>query len=161
MAQSVIEPTLRQAFLAALPGAANITAFENQAFEPAGKAKWYLFSYLPNRPEVATLGKAGSDAISGLVQVDINIIAGRGKEGVDADIDSLRSVFCSGARFVNGPVNIIVKSCGRVGTGRKVDGFYRFTVSIEWETRIKRVYVPIEIAQAVSGDDEDVVGWGP
>lgn len=161
MAQSVIEPTLRQAFFAALPGAVGKTALENQPFEPQGKSKWYIFSYLPNRPEVATLGKAGTDAVSGLVQIDINIIAGRGKEGVEADVDELRKVFSSGARFVNGPVNIIVKSCGRNGPGRKVDGFYRFTVSIEWETRITRVYVPIEIAQAVSGDGEDVVGWGP
>lgn len=160
MSQSIIEPTLRQAFFAALPGAEDITAFENQAFKPSGKNKWYIFSYMPNQPEVATLGKAGSDSVTGLVQVDINIPNGRGKEGIDPDIDSLRSVFASGARFVNGPVNIIVKSCGRSGVGRKVNSFYRVSVLIQWETRINREYVPIEIAQAVSGDNEDVIGWG-
>ena len=136
--QSKIEPLLRAAFLAALPGAVNNTAFENQLFVSAGKEKWYIFSFLPNRPEVATLGSGGTDQISGLVQVDINIIAGKGKKGVDEDIDALRSVFTAGARFVNVPVNVICKSCGRNGTGRKVDGFYRFTVTIEWETRIPR-----------------------
>lgn len=136
--QSRIEPLLRSAFLTALPGAVNNTAFENQPFDPTGKAKWYIFSFLPNRPEVATLGSGGTDEISGLVQVDINIIAGQGKKGVDADIDALRLAFTAGARLVNNPVNVIVKSCGRNGTGRKVDGFYRFTVTIEWETRIPR-----------------------
>lgn len=136
--QSYIEPLLRAAFLAAIPAAVNNTAFENQLFDPKGKNKWYIFSFLPNRPEVATLGSGGSDEISGLVQIDINIIAGQGKKGVDDDVDALRSAFTAGARLVNNPVNVIIKSCGRNGTGRKVDGFYRFTATIEWETRIPR-----------------------
>ena len=136
--QSKIETLLRAAFLAALPGAVDNTAFENQPFTPAGKSKWYIFSFIPNRPEVASLGSGGTDEITGLVQIDINIIAGQGKKGVDEDIDALRSAFTAGARFVNVPVNVICKSCGRNGTGRIVDGFYRFTVTIEWETRIPR-----------------------
>lgn len=136
--QSKIEPLLRAAFLTALPGAVNNTAFENQPFTPTGKEKWYIFSFIPNRPEVATLGSGGTDEITGLVQVDINIIAGQGKKGVDEDIDALRLVFTAGARFINFPVNVIIKNCGRNGTGRKVDGFHRFTVTIEWETRLNR-----------------------
>lgn len=136
--QDRIEPLLRKAFMQAIPGAEPLTAFENQAFDPKGKDKWYIFSFIVNRPEVATLGSGGTDAISGLVQVDINILAGQGKGTSEQDINALRSAFTAGARFVNTPVNVIIKSCGRNGTGRKVDGFYRFTVTIEWETRIPR-----------------------
>lgn len=138
MSQSKIEPLLRAAFLAAIPAAVDNTAFENQPFDPKGKAKWYIFSFLPNSPQVATLGSGGQDAFTGIVQIDINIPAGDGKKGVEEDIDALRLAFTAGARFVNTPVNVIIKSCGRNGTGRKVDTFYRFTVTISWETRITR-----------------------
>lgn len=138
MSASKIEPILRAAFLAAIPAAVDNTAFENQAFSPMGRDVWYIFSYLPSRPDVATLGSGGSDAISGLVQIDLNIKEGRGLEGVEAFENALRSAFTAGARFINDSVNVIIKSCGRNGPGRPVDGFYRFTVSIDWETRIKR-----------------------
>lgn len=138
MSASKIEPILRAAFLAAIPAAVNNTAFENQAFKPAGKDSWYIFTYIPARPDVATLGSGGSDAISGLVQIDLNIKEGRGKEGVEAFENALRSAFTAGKRLVQDSVNVIIKSCGRNGPGRPVDGFYRFTVSIDWETRIKR-----------------------
>jgi hypothetical protein len=136
--QSKIEPLLRAAFLAAIPSAANATAFENQPFDPADKSKWYAFHFLPNRPEVATLGSVGTDAISGLVQIDINIPAGRGKDGIEADVEALRTTFKAGARFTIDSLNVICKGCGRSGTGRKIDGFYRFAVTVEWETRIRR-----------------------
>lgn len=138
MSQSKIEPLLRQAFLAAIPAAVGNTAFENQPFDPANRVKWYIFSFLPNRPEVATLGSGGTDAVTGIAQIDINIVAGQGKGTVEEDVDALRLAFTAGARLVNLPVNVIIKACGRNGTGRKVDGFYRFTVTIEWETRIPR-----------------------
>jgi hypothetical protein len=138
MSTSKIEPILRAAFLAAIPAAVNNTAFQNQAFSKEGKAAWYIFSYIPNRPEVATLGSGGSDGITGLVQIDLNIKEGRGMEGIEAFETSLRSAFTAGARFVQDSVNVIIKSCGRNGNGRPVDGFFRFTVTIEWETRIKR-----------------------
>lgn len=138
MSASQIEPLLRAAFLAAIPAAAGKTAFENQAFSPVGLDVWYIFTFIPSSPDVATLGSGGSDAISGLVQIDLNIKEGRGLEGVGAFENALRSAFTAGARFVNDSLNVIIKACGRNGPGRPVEGFHRFTVSIDWETRIKR-----------------------
>lgn len=138
MSADDIESALRAAFLAAIPAATGNTAFENQLFDPAGKAKWYIFSFLPNQPQVATLGSGGQDAFTGICQIDVNIPAGRGKEGVKEDLDALRSAFTAGARFPYGSASVIIKSCGRNGVGRLVNGFFRFTVSIGWETRISR-----------------------
>lgn len=138
MSTSKIEPIMRAAFLATIPAAAGNTAFENQPFSYSGKGAWYIFSYIPNRPEVATLGNQGSDEITGLVQIDLNIKEGRGREGFEAFETALRSAFTAGARYVQDSVNVIIKSCGRNGNGRPVDGFYRLTVTIEFETRIKR-----------------------
>jgi hypothetical protein len=159
MSQSNIEKGLRTAFKAALPDSEGKTAFENQPFEPEGKSKWYIFSYIPNMPEVATLGKVGQDSVDGICQIDINIPAGRGKEGVDADVDMLRAVFTAGARILCGSTNIVIKSCGRSGIGRKVNGFFRFTVTIAWETRLTRSLVPIEVIHAIGSEEDDVVSW--
>lgn len=133
-----IEDAIREAFLRAIPGASGNTAFENVAFDPGARKKWYIFSFLPNSPSVATLGNHGTDAFDGIAQIDINIPAGAGKDTIEEDIRALRTVFTAGARLLKMPVNVIVKSCGRNGPGRKVDGWHRFTVTIFWETRITR-----------------------
>jgi len=160
MSQSKIEPLLREAFLLAIPAAANLTKFENQTFDPKGKAKWYGFTYLPNAPEVATLGSGGQDRFSGLVQIDINIKEGAGKTAVESDVDLLRAVFKAGARLVNPPaVNVVIKSCGRSGPGFVVDGFYRYPVTVEWETRISRGTPPIGLIHAIDSEEEEVVSW--
>ncbi len=157
--QSEIEPLLREAFLAAIPAADNNTAFENQGFNPAGKAKWYIFSFLPNSPEVATLGKKGSDKFTGLVQVDINISAGRGKAGVESDIELLRETFAAGSRFTNENLNLMIRSCGRSGPGRKVDSFYRYSVTIVFESRVRRNLIDLAV-DFVLWDDGEAVLWG-
>jgi hypothetical protein len=138
MSADNIESALRSAFLAAIPAAVGNTAFENQLFNPSNKSKWYIFSFMPNPPFVATLGSGGTDGFDGICQIDINVQAGRGKEGVAADIEALRLSFTAGARFPYGSASVIIKSCGQNGTGRLVNSFFRFTVSIGWETRLSR-----------------------
>jgi hypothetical protein len=150
MSQSLIERTLRNGFKEALSDWQGNTAFENEAFNPKNKEKWYLFTFIPNSPEVATLGRNGTDMFSGIVQVDINIKPGTGLKGLEDAVDALRAVFGAGVRLINGNVNIIVTSCGRDGSGRLVNGFYRYTVTIGWECRLPRIVKP----------DPDFVLWG-
>lgn len=133
-----IESALRKGFIDALPDSVGKTAFENQPFDPKGKPRWFSFWYLPNDPTVATLGNVGQDRFDGICQIDLNIEPGKGKEGVAADILALRSLFTAGARLSYGSAVVTVKSCGRKGGGRLVGSFYRFTVSIAWESRISR-----------------------
>jgi len=141
MSQAKIEEALRTAFLAALPAAVNNTAFENQLFNPEGRAKWFVFNCLPNVPEVATLGSAGQDSFDGIAQIDINIGLGQGKQGIEADVEALRKAFRAGNRLIRDNVSVTIKSCGRNGSGRKADAFYRYTLTISWESRITRGYV--------------------
>lgn len=141
MSQEKIEEALRIAFLGALPAAINNTAFENQLFNPEGREKWFIFNYIPNEPEVATLGSAGQDSFDGIAQIDINIGAGKGKQGIEADVEALRKAFRAGNRLIRDNVSVTVKSCGRNGPGRRVNGFYRYTLTISWESRLTRGYV--------------------
>lgn len=138
MIADYIETALRKAFLAAIPAAEGNTAFENVAFDPSTKDVWFSFSYIPNQPTVATLGDAGTDEITGLVQVDYNIKAGRGKQGLQAIENALRESFTAGKRFVEAGCIVRITSCGRNASGRLVDGFYRYIFSIVFESRIPR-----------------------
>jgi hypothetical protein len=133
-----IEKALRAAFFAAIPTAANLTALENQSFDPAGKAKWYIFSFVPNVPEVATLGEIGQDAFTGFAQVDINIPEGSGKGNVDADFQTLRLALKAGTRLDYEGVGVTITSAGKSGSGRKVNGFHRTTFTILWQSRVSR-----------------------
>lgn len=74
-----IEKALRTAFIAALPASVGKTAFENQPFDPKGQRKWFAFHFLPNKPDVASLGLGGQDEHSGIAQIDIHIPKGTGK----------------------------------------------------------------------------------
>jgi hypothetical protein len=138
MNEAKIYKALRAGFLAAIPAAANITAFENQAFEEKGKPVWYGFNHLPNAPDVATLGDAGQDEFTGFIQVDMNIALGRGREGVDAFIAAMRSHFKAGSRLIEAPVNVIVTRCGQSGAGRVVNDWFRVSVAVFYEARIAR-----------------------
>lgn len=133
-----IEQALREAFLAALPGVDGNTAFENVAFDPTGRAKWYAFHYLPGEPIVATLGAGGQDKFTGIVQIDINIPNGKGKGDSGDDIKLLRDYFTAGKRLLANTVSVCVVSAGRSGKGSQVGQNYRFSFTIYWESRVTR-----------------------
>lgn len=138
MNEEKIYTALRKGFLQAIPSATNNTAFENELFDPKGKLVWYRFTHLPNQPDVASLGTKGQDEFTGLIQVDINLPAGRGREGVSGFIEAMRAKFVAGARLVEAPVNVIVSRCGQTGPARNVDGWHRVSVAVYYESRISR-----------------------
>ena len=138
MHEDKIYKALRKAFLAAIPAAENITSFENQEFKPQEKLAWYIFTHVPNQPDVATLGANGQDAFMGFIQVDLNLPLGRGREGVDGFIAAMRAGFKAGQRLIEPPVNVIVSRCGQTGPARRVDEWFRVSVAVYYETRISR-----------------------
>lgn len=156
-----IETALRKAFLAAVPAAVENTSFENVAFDPSTKDTWFMFSYIPNQPRVATLGDAGTDEITGIVQIDFNIKSGRGKEGFATVEAALRGAFTAGKRFVESGVVVRIMSCGRNGNGRVVDGFYRYAFTIGFESRIPRNLENETIPDNVLWGDETNVEFEP
>ena len=138
MNEEKIEQLLRKTFLAAIPTASGNTAFENQAFNPKGKAKWYKFTMFPAKPVVATLGSIGEDKFTGLAQIDINTQTGRGREGNAEDVSALRGAFMAGTHLIDLPVNVVIRSCGVTGIGREVNGYFRVSLAVNYEARISR-----------------------
>lgn len=132
-----IEKALRTAFIAALPASAGKTAFENQTFDPKGKPKWFAFHFLPNKPDVATLGLGGQDACTGIAQIDIHVPLGTGKEAVDADFLALRSAFTPSVLLRYGSAAVTIKSGGQIPGGPETES-YKYIFSISWETRLSR-----------------------
>src|SRR5690606_6175057 len=113
-----------------IPASVGNTVFENQPFDPAGKAKIYKFFYMPSAPEVATLGSAGQDRFTGLIQIDICIPVGAGKTGIAADVDALRAKFFAGSRLIDGALNVIVKACGLSSAGYRDEPFHCYPSTI-------------------------------
>lgn len=132
-----IEEALRQTFLAAVPDAVGKCAFENQPFDPKGKSPWFEFHYMPNKPDVATLGLGGQDEHTGIAQIDIHVAKGSGRGAFKAYLEALRSAFTPSIPLVYNGGAVTIRSCGQVpgGTG---ESSYRFSVSITWEARTSR-----------------------
>lgn len=132
-----IEKALRTAFIAALPASVGKTAFENQPFDPKGQRKWFAFHFLPNKPDVASLGLGGQDEHSGIAQIDIHIPKGTGKGDVDADFTALRSAFTPSQILSYGSAAVTIRSGGQIPGGPD-EASYRYAFSISWETRLSR-----------------------
>ncbi len=132
-----IEEALRQTFLAAIPAAAAACSFENQPFDPKGKSVWFEFHFMPNKPEVATLGLGGQDEHTGIAQIDIHVPQGSGRQSAKAYIESLRSVFTPSLPLVYNSGVVTIRACGQVPGGVAANS-YRFSVSITWEARTSR-----------------------
>ena len=64
---------------------------ENSPQEPDKNNVWIGLTYLPDVPEVITLGDGGEDDLEGILQLDIYVPTGKGeKEALDIT-DKLRS----------------------------------------------------------------------
>lgn len=135
--QKDIRDAIAEAFIAENAGNEAATEWENVEFNPAGKAVWYKFSFMPNQPRVAELGSAGSDANEGFVQIDVSVPTGGGDKVIRERCDAIRSAFTAGRRLIKNNVNVIVTSCGQ-SPGRQVGNFFRVSLSVYWETRLRR-----------------------
>lgn len=113
------------------------TAFENAAFEQPSDAPWASVFVLPSQTVVASLGSGGTDAHTGLLQIDINVLPGSGEEVIIGHADSVSAHFTAGKRLVYNAQEVIVRSCGR-SRGRKVDGWYRISLTIDWYAQTPR-----------------------
>lgn len=116
---------------------ATAIAWENASFSPPADAPWARFTFVPARPDAASLGTGGMDEVTGFVQIDLNYPQGTGESVVMGKYDSLRNTFKTGSRFSYGGDTVIVRSCGR-SPGREVDGVYRVSVTIYFYSQIQR-----------------------
>jgi hypothetical protein len=159
MIPTKIEEALRQRFLAEIPDAAGKCSFENQPFDPKGVPVWFEFHFMPNRPDVASLGLDGLNEHTGILQIDIHVPKGSGRGVAAGHINTLCASFTPSLPIVYQGVVLTIPSCGQV-PGGATENSYRFSVSIVWETRLPRG-MSVELAQAIYQGDEDFMSWGP
>ena len=159
MIPTKIEEALRQRFLSAIPAAANNTAFENQPIDPKGKTVWFGFHFLPNAPDVASLGLDGLNEHTGIAQIDIHVPKGSGRSVAMGHVNTLCAAFTPSVPLIRDGAVVNIRSCGQI-PGGETSNSYRFSVSIAWESRLPRG-IPIDLAQAIYEGDEDFMTWGP
>lgn len=137
MSFSNIRSALAQAFVNGAFFDADKIAWENVPFVPPNDVAWCAFHFVPSQPDVATLGDAGRDEVTGFVQLDLNYPSGLGDKDAADKFDALRNVFTAGAKFSYNGVEAVIRSCGR-SNGRIVNNCYRVPVTIAFYSQINR-----------------------
>jgi hypothetical protein len=114
-------------------------AGDNLPFEkPANQAPWAAVFIIPATVQAASVGVDGQDLYSGLLQIDLNYQKHTGTSASLLKADEVAGFFKAGAKFSAGVADVLISSCSR-SRGRDVDGWYRVSMSVVWETRINRV----------------------
>lgn len=117
--------------------AANI-AWENRNFKAFDKGLWTSVFYVPNRPEIRTIGPGGFDEISGFLQIDFNAPPDSGEKALVEWETKGRAYFHGGRFFVNGGQSVLVVSSG-MSEGRIAENFYRKSFTVVFRSHLKRV----------------------
>lgn len=113
------------------------TAFENSAFNPPTNEPWAAVFFLPNLPNVSSLGEYGFDEIDGVFQIDLNYPLNQGTGAAREKADQFPIVFTPGQRFYFDNQEVLITSCGR-SSGRPVDGWWKVVVSVQWYAQMRR-----------------------
>jgi hypothetical protein len=107
------------------------TAHENIDYDPTPGTAWAEVFIIPNQPTVGTLGAAGEDNHTGLMQIDLNYPPDSGSKAAIDKADEIRALFKAGSRFSYSGQLITVLSCGR-SRGVKAGGWFRVSMTINW-----------------------------
>lgn len=125
---------IRSALMAAYQSA-NIglpTAFPNKKFDqPSGDEAWAQLFVLTGTSEPETLGDAGEDFHSGILQINLNYPANDGEGAVLGTADELATHFRAGQRSTHEGQEVIFRGASRNG-GRLVNGWWQVIVSVSW-----------------------------
>lgn len=135
MSLSTVETALLTAVATSLTGIA--TCYENVQFAPTPATKWARVFFMPNAPEVETLGGAGEDMVTGILQVDMRYPQNSGTSAPRADYETMRATFYPGVRLTSSGQAVMVTSFARSG-GRLVDQWYRVSFTVSWYALIPR-----------------------
>lgn len=130
------------------------TEYENIEFTKPTNAKWAQMFFIPNQPEVETLGPNGEDLVTGILQVNVNYPVGTGTLASAADfeafraglpagkhitltVETLRLGLLAGAELDDDDQIVTILNCGR-SSGRLVDNWYRVSFTVGWQALIAR-----------------------
>ncbi len=113
-------------------------ASENKQYDPiAGTAYAELF-IVPNPSDVLTMGDGGQDLFTGFMQVDLRYPLDTGTGTAKQKATDIQNAFKAGSRFTYSGQEVFITGSGRNGSGRREDGWYRITLTINWEARVTR-----------------------
>jgi len=112
-------------------------AAENNPEEQNHDSVWLGISYIPNIPDVATLGDGGEDDLNGIFQIDIFTPLGKGEKDALDIVDVLRSYFTAGRRFAYSGQEVVITGCGQTN-GFSSNNYFRIPVSVIWYSRLTR-----------------------
>lgn len=133
-----IKKALFQAFLNITDIDESLIQVPNVMFNPPdGEDVWARLNYLPNIPEVGSLGDGGLDDVTGILQIDFNMRQGKGDEPVLEQVEQLRHEFTAGRYFEYSGQCVKIVKCGHK-PGQIVDNFYRVTCNIAWFAQLTR-----------------------
>lgn len=130
-----VESALKQAAIAAL--GVIPTAWENNEFTRPESGKWAEVFFVPNTPDVNTLGADGQDQVTGFMQFTLHYSRGTGTAEARADFEAIRDVFPAGASFTHSGTTARIKSCGR-SQGRNDKAGYTVYITINFYAHIAR-----------------------
>lgn len=135
-----IEKALMQGMLDANIGLP--MSVENSPFDkPADGAPWAAYWFVPaegsSSVRAITLGDAGEDQHTGIVQLDINYPLRQGVNPARAKLDEIVPYFPIGKKVTFGMASVTISSCSR-SRGREVEGWYRVSMTLSWYARVPR-----------------------
>lgn len=112
-------------------------AGENLGATPPVNAPWIATFFDLNDTIVDTLGDDGDNATTGIFQIDLNwpMMTGDSEQGLL--IAQLYSVFRIGSTILQNGVTTRIVSF-RTTAGRKVDEYWRISVTVTWSASSKR-----------------------
>lgn len=142
MSATQIDAALIQAaqeVLASLPVETPV-AWEEDAFTPPDQGRWAAVFMLPAGSPPVTLGVAGQDEHTGLMQIDINTQRNAGTGEHREFFDAIAAAFPAGKRLTYQSQCVVITGCSR-GSTRPVGAFARTSISITWVARTTRTEV--------------------
>lgn len=115
------------------------TQFPNQPPlpKPADMAPWCQVFHLDGDAEPVTLGSAGDDSFSGILQIDFNCAINTGTALARQFKNKVAGHYVAGLPLSLGVFKGYVRRC-YFNPGRVVDGYWRVSASIVWEGRAPR-----------------------
>ncbi len=133
---SDVESAIIQAFIAADIIDSDRIAYENIEFDTDGST-YFEVSFLPDQPNVSTLGKGGINEMRGVFQIIICVPTNEGTFEASGYCDDIEDYFISGREFTYNNTCVRILSSGR-SSAFVIDNYYKVPVSVTWVSRLQR-----------------------
>jgi len=109
--------------------------FENTgSYKPTPGTPWCEFFFIPNEPQVLTLGENGEDEHTGIVQINLNYPLNQGPVPALQKAGEIRSVFKAGATFTYQSQSVLIRGAGVSRASQVVNSHYQVILTINWRS---------------------------